>query len=124
MRSISSFWAGSGSCRPFLPLLLGLYRVPLRGGPLFIGWLVGMVSGTWFFVLAGLKPVLSVWGIGAIYIAIIALALNLASASADHWSKEARLSAPEDFQAQLPSAKAVGSIYLPRLRREVPGTQG
>jgi SSS family solute:Na+ symporter len=61
----------------FPSVVVGLYRVPLRGGPLFIGWLVGMVSGTWFFVLAGLKPVLSVWGIGAIYIAIIALALNL-----------------------------------------------
>jgi solute:Na+ symporter, SSS family len=61
----------------FPSVVVGLYRVPLRGGPLFIGWLVGMVSGTWFFVLAGLKPVLSVWGVGAIYIAIIALALNL-----------------------------------------------
>jgi solute:Na+ symporter, SSS family len=61
----------------FPSVVVGLYRVPLRGGPLFIGWLVGMVSGTWFFVLAGLKPVLPVWGIGAIYIAIIALALNL-----------------------------------------------
>jgi SSS family solute:Na+ symporter len=62
----------------FPSVVLGLYRVSLRGGPLFLGWLAGMISGTWFFVLAGLKPVLSVPGLGAIYIAIIALALNLA----------------------------------------------
>jgi hypothetical protein len=36
-----------------------------------------MISGTWFFVLTGLKPVLPIEGIGAIYIAILALALNL-----------------------------------------------
>jgi hypothetical protein len=38
---------------------------------------VGMITGTWLFVLAGLKPVLPIAGVGAIYIAIIALALNL-----------------------------------------------
>jgi solute:Na+ symporter, SSS family len=62
----------------FPAVVLGLYRAPLRGGPLFLGWLVGMISGTWFFVLTGLKPVLPIEGIGAIYIALIALALNLA----------------------------------------------
>jgi SSS family solute:Na+ symporter len=61
----------------FPSVVLGLYRAPLRGGPLFVGWLVGMISGTWFFVLAGLRPVLPIGGIGAVYIAIIALALNL-----------------------------------------------
>jgi solute:Na+ symporter, SSS family len=61
----------------FPAVVLGLYRVPLRGGPLFLGWLTGMVSGTWFFVLAGLKPILPVWGVGALYIALIALILNL-----------------------------------------------
>jgi solute:Na+ symporter, SSS family len=61
----------------FPAVVLGLYRTPLRGGPLFLGWLVGMISGTWFFVLTGLKPVLPIEGIGAIYIAILALALNL-----------------------------------------------
>jgi SSS family solute:Na+ symporter len=61
----------------FPAVVLGLYRVPLRGGPLFAGWLVGMLSGTWFFVIAGLKPVLLIAGVGAIYIAIVALALNL-----------------------------------------------
>jgi len=61
----------------FPSVVLGLYRAPLRGGPLFVGWLVGMISGTWFFVSAGLRPVLPIAGIGAIYIAIIALALNL-----------------------------------------------
>jgi SSS family solute:Na+ symporter len=62
----------------FPSVVLGLYRAPLRGGPLFVGWLVGMISGTWFFVSAGLRPVLPIGGIGTIYIAIIALALNLA----------------------------------------------
>jgi solute:Na+ symporter, SSS family len=62
----------------FPSVVLGLYRAPLRGGPLFVGWLVGMISGTWFFVSVGLRPVLPIEGIGTIYIAIIALALNLA----------------------------------------------
>ncbi len=62
----------------FPAVVLGLYRVPLRGGPLFVGWVAGMISGTWLFVLAGLKPVVSIQWVGAIYIAIIALALNLA----------------------------------------------
>jgi SSS family solute:Na+ symporter len=61
----------------FPAVVLGLYRVPLRGGPLFVGWLSGMVSGTCFFLSAGLKPVVLIPGIGAIYIAIVALALNL-----------------------------------------------
>src|SRR6202047_3261148 len=61
----------------FPSVVLGLYRAPLRGGPLFVGWIVGMITGTWLFVLAGLKPVLSVPGVGAVYIAVIALALNL-----------------------------------------------
>jgi solute:Na+ symporter, SSS family len=58
-------------------VVLGLYRFPLRGGPLFVGWLAGMFSGTSFFVWAGLKPVLAIPVVGAIYIAIISLALNL-----------------------------------------------
>src|ERR1700736_2658658 len=61
----------------FPAVVLGLYRVPLRGGPLFVGWLSGMVCGTCFFLSAGLKPVMPIAGVGAIYIAIIALALNL-----------------------------------------------
>jgi SSS family solute:Na+ symporter len=61
----------------FPAVVLGLYRVPLRGGPLFVGWLSGMVCGTCFFLSAGLKPVVLIPGIGAIYIAIVALALNL-----------------------------------------------
>jgi SSS family solute:Na+ symporter len=61
----------------FPSVVFGLYRAPLYGGPLFIGWVVGMVSGTWLFVAAGLKPVFPIAGLGSIYIAIIALALNL-----------------------------------------------
>jgi SSS family solute:Na+ symporter len=61
----------------FPAVVLGLYRVPLRGGALFVGWLVGMISGTLFFISAGLKPVMPIPGIGAIYIAIVALTLNL-----------------------------------------------
>jgi SSS family solute:Na+ symporter len=61
----------------FPSVVLGLYRAQLRGGPLFIGWATGMISGTWLFVAAGLKPVFPIAGLGSIYIAIIALALNL-----------------------------------------------
>jgi solute:Na+ symporter, SSS family len=61
----------------FPSVVFGLYRAPLRGGPLFIGWAAGMISGTWLFVAAGLKPVFPIAGLGSIYIAIIALALNL-----------------------------------------------
>ena len=61
----------------FPAVVLGLYRVPLRGGALFVGWLVGMICGTLFFISAGLKPVMPIPGIGAIYIAIVALTLNL-----------------------------------------------
>jgi solute:Na+ symporter, SSS family len=61
----------------FPSVVLGLYRARLRGGPLFIGWAAGMISGTWLFVAAGLKPVFPIAGLGSIYIAIIALALNL-----------------------------------------------
>ena len=58
-------------------VVFGLYRTPLRGGALFIGWAAGMISGTWLFVAAGLKPVFPIAGLGSVYIAIIALALNL-----------------------------------------------
>ena len=61
----------------FPAVVLGLYRVPVRGGPLFIGWLAGMLSGTWFFVATGLKPVVPIAGLGTVYIAIVALVLNL-----------------------------------------------
>ncbi|MBV9299958.1 MAG: sodium:solute symporter [Verrucomicrobia bacterium] len=62
----------------FPAVVLGLYRVSLRGSPLFFGWLAGMICGTWFFISAGLKPVVLIPGLGVIYIAIVALALNLA----------------------------------------------
>jgi solute:Na+ symporter, SSS family len=62
----------------FPAVVFGLYRTPLRGWPLFVGWLVGMIAGTWCFLIAGLKPVLPIPGVGLIYIAIVALALNLA----------------------------------------------
>jgi solute:Na+ symporter, SSS family len=61
----------------FPSVVFGLYRSPLRGGPLFIGWAAGMISGTWLFVVAGLKPVFPIAGLGSVYIAIIALAVNL-----------------------------------------------
>jgi solute:Na+ symporter, SSS family len=61
----------------FPSVVLGLYRAPLRGESLFIGWAAGMISGTWLFVAAGLKPVFPIAGLGSIYIAIIALAVNL-----------------------------------------------
>jgi SSS family solute:Na+ symporter len=75
----------------FPSVVLGLYRAPLRGGPLLVGWLVGMVSGTWFFVSAGLRPVLPIGGIGTVYIAIIALVLNLGISLAGSlvWKKNA-----------------------------------
>jgi len=64
----------------FPAVVLGLYRIPLCGQPLFLGWVVGMGMGTWCFVLAGLKPVLPIQVFGgsyAIYVGILALAFNL-----------------------------------------------
>ncbi len=61
----------------FPAVVLGLYQAPLHGGSFFWGWAVGIISGTGFFLFAGLKPVLPVVGVGTIYIAIIALVLNL-----------------------------------------------
>jgi SSS family solute:Na+ symporter len=64
----------------FPAVVLGLYRIPLRGQPLFLGWVVGMGVGTWCFVLAGLKPVLPIQVFGGsypIYVGVLALALNL-----------------------------------------------
>jgi hypothetical protein len=37
-----------------------------------------MITGTWCFILEGFKPVLTIAGVGSIYIAIVALVLNLA----------------------------------------------
>jgi SSS family solute:Na+ symporter len=64
----------------FPSVVLGLYRLPLRGSPLFLGWLAGMAMGIWLFVLAGLKPVFAIHAFGsvfAVYIGILALAVNL-----------------------------------------------
>jgi SSS family solute:Na+ symporter len=61
----------------FPSVVFGLYRAPLRGRPLFIGWAAGMISGTCLFVAGGLKPVFPISGLGTVYIAIIALAVNL-----------------------------------------------
>jgi len=60
-------------------VVLGLYRSPLRGNTLFLGWLAGMALGIWLFMLAGLKPVYSVHSFGnvfAVYIGVLALITN------------------------------------------------
>ena len=65
----------------FPSVVFGLYRLPLRGGPLFLGWLAGMAIGISLFVLAGLKPVFAIHAFGsvfAVYIGILALVANLA----------------------------------------------
>jgi SSS family solute:Na+ symporter len=64
----------------FPAVVLGLYRMPLYGRPLFLGWVAGMIVGTWSFVLAGLKPVLPIQLLGgryAIYVGVLALVVNL-----------------------------------------------
>ncbi|HYY27035.1 MAG TPA: sodium:solute symporter family protein [Chthoniobacterales bacterium] len=61
----------------FPAIVFGLYRTSLRGGPLFLGWLVGMIGGTWCFALTDFKPVIQIGGVGAVYIAVVALVLNL-----------------------------------------------
>jgi SSS family solute:Na+ symporter len=64
----------------FPAVVLGLYRMPLRGQPLFLGWTAGMVVGTSLFILAGLKPVISIplfGGTYAIYVGVLALVVNL-----------------------------------------------
>jgi solute:Na+ symporter, SSS family len=64
----------------FPAVVLGLYRMPLRGQSLFLGWTAGMVAGTSLFILAGLKPVISIplfGGTYAIYVGVLALVVNL-----------------------------------------------
>jgi solute:Na+ symporter, SSS family len=67
----------------FPSVVLGLYRAPLSGSALLLGWFVGMAVGISLFVLAGLKPVFAIhapWGVFPVYIGILALVVNLAVA--------------------------------------------
>jgi SSS family solute:Na+ symporter len=64
----------------FPAVVLGLYRTRLHHTPLLVGWVAGMLVGSWLFVAANLKPVF-VFHLGAqtwpIYSGLIALAVNL-----------------------------------------------
>jgi solute:Na+ symporter, SSS family len=62
-------------------VVLGLYRWPVRGSALLLGWFAGIAFGICFFVLAGLKPVFAIRAFGsvfAVYSGILALVINLA----------------------------------------------
>jgi SSS family solute:Na+ symporter len=66
----------------FPALVFGMYNRFrfLKSGPVLLGWLVGMIAGTWMSVSTGLKPVLPFRVNGlqtGVYIGLIALALNL-----------------------------------------------
>ena len=61
----------------FPSVVLGLYRVPLRGGPLFLGWLVWHDQRNLVFRAGRSETGLANCRAWRVYIAIIALALNL-----------------------------------------------
>ncbi|MBV8166833.1 MAG: sodium:solute symporter [Alphaproteobacteria bacterium] len=64
----------------FPAVMLGLFTARLRADALLIGWLVGMVAGTWMSVAVSLKPLfpLALGGVlYPVYIGILAGALNL-----------------------------------------------
>jgi SSS family solute:Na+ symporter len=64
----------------FPAVVCGLYKNRLRATPLLLGWLTGIVLGTWLAVAMGTKPTIPIHFLGAtytIYIGIIALAVNL-----------------------------------------------
>jgi len=64
----------------FPSVALGLYRFPLKGDALLLGWFVGTVVGIWLFVSAGLKPVFAIHAFGnvfGVYTGILALIGNL-----------------------------------------------
>jgi len=65
----------------FPSVVFGLYRHRLHASALLTGWLAGMTLGAWLTILTGLKPTYTLHisgGSYSIFIAIIALAVNLA----------------------------------------------
>jgi SSS family solute:Na+ symporter len=62
-------------------VVLGLYRSPVRGNALLVGWIAGTVIGIWLFVVSGLKPVFAMPVFGSVYpvyVGILALLINFA----------------------------------------------
>ncbi|MBV8970442.1 MAG: sodium:solute symporter [Verrucomicrobia bacterium] len=85
----------------FPALVFGMYNRFrfLKSGPVLLGWLIGMIAGTWMSISAGLKPVLPFRVNGlqtGIYIGLIALALNLVIAMAGSLVTPSRRGEPEE----------------------------
>ena len=71
----------------FPAIVLGLYKTRLRPSALLLGWVVGMVTGTWLAYQMGLKPVYPLVVGGAtypVYIGVLAGALNLVVSAVAH----------------------------------------
>ena len=65
----------------FPAVVFGLFTRWFRPLPLLAGWAVGMTLGTGLSWSQGVKPVFVLPGIGAIYIGLIALVVNIAVAA-------------------------------------------
>jgi SSS family solute:Na+ symporter len=88
----------------FPAVVLGLGRGRLHASALLVGWLAGMILGTWLTMANGLKPVLTLSMGGSscqLYIGMITLVLNLAISLAGSGllNISGRASAPADVLA-------------------------
>jgi solute:Na+ symporter, SSS family len=76
-------------------VVFGLFLQSLRASSLLTGWLAGMVSGTWFIWLDGLKPIhhLVIGSMGlSLYTGLLALVINLVVVAIVHVATSLRAS--------------------------------
>jgi solute:Na+ symporter, SSS family len=95
----------------FPAVVFGLFTRWFRPLPLLAGWAVGMMLGTTLSWLQGVKPVYALPGIGAVYIGLIALVVNIviavigtAIAEAMNSARSADATRPADYKDPLPAA--------------------
>jgi SSS family solute:Na+ symporter len=86
----------------FPAVVFGLFTRWFRPLPLLAGWAGGMALGTTLSWMQGVKPVFVVPGIGALYIGLIALAVNIVVAALGTLMASA-MKAPRTADATLPA---------------------